>query len=234
MIDARGRTHSRTDSGRAGQVGDRKRLRRSGLSFLRSRDRYHHREHVVRVEARVHRLQCRRSCGSLVPAPISSMNASANSEATRKLRRRLRRIAVAVAAAAFFERVAQISAGGVHAPAPTRIPAPSARVMPAGKGRRAHRCATISTRGMYRRAERDQRLRSPTPSSRPAAAPSRQQQIFGEELRRSRGSGRRLARSAPRFPSGRSAVRASSMWATFAQAISSTKPTAPSSISNGV
>ena len=32
----------------------------------------------------------------------------------------------------------------------------------------------------------------------------------------------------------RSAVRASNMWATFAHAISSTNPTAPSSISNGV
>ena len=88
--------------------------------------------------------------------------------------------------------------------------------------------ATVSRRGRYAGLSATRALVPHIASSRPADAPMpASSTILREELGDHAAPRRRPARCAPRFRCCRSEVRASSMWATLAQAISSTNPTAP-------
>ena len=112
MIDAANRLDARQSAHTIEQlpVEDPASIR---VRFLRSGDRHHHREHIVRIESRVDRLE-RQEAANHQPRSNQQHQRQREFGCDQKTTQTVAAYAVAAAAPALFQRAGQVHRGSLH------------------------------------------------------------------------------------------------------------------------
>ena len=220
---------------RAGRGGARARCRRrrcaapAWCSACPASDTSH-REHALRVEPRVDGLQ-RPRLRTITAAPMSRTTESATSHTTS--RRRVRMPEGGVASSALLERVGQLGAPGAEGGQRCRRGAGEDRGGEREERARDGRCVISSARGTWS-ASSDANASQAGVGEQHAGGAARRRASTSDSIRSCWKTRARLARGrrASRAPCGGPRARVKSRLPTFAQAMSSTSPTAASSITS--